>query len=53
MDDREPNYVFLYDHDGHYSKIKIVSWGGGVPGEPAWVEVQWYYNEVQLDKRFK
>ncbi|HSW56335.1 MAG TPA: PEGA domain-containing protein [Ignavibacteriaceae bacterium] len=53
MDDREPNYVFLYDHDGHYSKIKIVSWGGGVPGEPAWVEVQWYYNEAQLDKRFK
>jgi len=50
--DREPNYVFLYDHDGHYSKLKIVSWGGGVPGEPAWVEVQWYYNETMLDNRF-
>ncbi len=50
--DREANYVFLYDHDGHYSKLKIVSWGGGVPGEPAWVEVQWYYNETQLDTRF-
>jgi hypothetical protein len=50
--DREANYVFLYDHDGHYSKIKIVSWGGGVPGEPAWVEVQWYYNETTLDNRF-
>jgi PEGA domain len=51
--DREDNYVFLYDHDGHYSKLKIVSWGGGVPGEPAWVEVQWYYNETELDERFK
>ena len=52
MDDREANYVFLYDHDGHYSKLKIVNWGGGVPGEPAWVEVQWYYNDTQLDNRF-
>lgn len=50
--DRESNIVFLYDHDGHYSKLKIVSWGGGVPGEPAWLEVQWYYNETQLDNRF-
>jgi len=50
--DREANYVFLYDHDGHYSKLKIVDWGGGVPGEPAWVEVQWYYNDTQLDNRF-
>ena len=41
MDDREVNYVFLYDHDGHYSKLKIVDWGGGVPTVPAWVEVQW------------
>ncbi|MBE0572054.1 MAG: PEGA domain-containing protein [Ignavibacteriaceae bacterium] len=51
--DREDNYVFLYDHDGHYSKLKIVNWGGGVPGEPAWVDVQWYYNETVLDVRFK
>jgi len=52
IDDRESNYVFLYDHDGHYSKLKIVTWGGGVPGEPAWIEVQWYYNDTQLDNRF-
>ncbi len=52
MSDRETNYVFLYDHDGHYSKIKIVDFGGGVPGEPAWVEVQWYYNKTVLDNRF-
>ncbi|HSL87671.1 MAG TPA: hypothetical protein VK870_00025, partial [Ignavibacteriaceae bacterium] len=50
--DRESNYVFLYDHDGHYSKLKIVNFGGGVPGEPAWVEVQWYFNTVLLDNRF-
>lgn len=50
--DREANYVFLYDHDGHYSKLKIVNWGGGVPGEPAWVDLQWYYNETELDERF-
>ena len=53
MGDREPNYVFLYDHDGHYSKLKIVAWGGGVPGFPAYVDVQWYYNNAQLDERFK
>ena len=52
MSNMDSNYVFLYDHDGHYSKLKIVNWGGGVPGEPAWVEVQWYYNETQLDTRF-
>ena len=50
--DRENNYVFLYDHDGNYSKLKIVNWGGGVIGEPAWVEVQWYYNSTLLDNRF-
>lgn len=51
-DSPDSNYVFLYDHDGHYSKVKIVNAGGGVPGEPAWVEVQWYYNETILDNRF-
>ncbi len=48
----DSNYVFLYDHDAHYSKLKIVNSGGGVPGEPAWVRVQWYYNNTVLDKRF-
>jgi len=51
-DSPDSNYVFLYDHDGHYSKLKIVNAGGGVPGEPAWVQVQWLYNETTLDKRF-
>jgi hypothetical protein len=52
ISDTETNYVFLYDHDGHYSKLRITGLGGGVPGIPAWVEVQWYYNETPLDNRF-
>lgn len=51
-DSKDSNYVFLYDHDGHYSKLKIVQTGGGVPGEPKWVQVQWYYNKALLDRRF-
>ena len=52
MSNGETNYVFLYDHDGHYSKLIIVNSGGGLAGEPFWVEVQWYYNNNVLDKRF-
>jgi hypothetical protein len=50
--DTETNYVFLYDHDGHYSKLKIVLRGGGQPNVPAWVDVQWYYNNAVSDTRF-
>jgi hypothetical protein len=53
INDTENNYVFLYDHDGHYSKMKIVNrGGGGGPGDPSWVDIQWYYNNIQLDNRF-
>jgi hypothetical protein len=52
MSDREENYVFLYDDDNHYSKLKIVNFGGGTPGNPAWVEVQWFYNNTTGDNRF-
>ncbi|MCH7723840.1 MAG: PEGA domain-containing protein [Bacteroidetes bacterium] len=52
MSSGETNYVFLYDHDGHYSKLIIVTSGGGSAGEPLWVEVQWYYNNNVLDNRF-
>jgi hypothetical protein len=53
MGDRETNYVYLYDHDGHYSKLKIVNFGGGtIQTGPAWVEVQWYYNETELNNHF-
>jgi hypothetical protein len=52
MSNMDSNYVFLYDHDGHYSKLIIVNSGGGVAGEPFWVQVQWYYNNTILDNRF-
>lgn len=53
INDTENNYVFLYDHDGHYSKFKIVNLHiGGGPGDPSWVDVQWYYNNTALDNRF-
>lgn len=54
IDEAEDNYVFLYDHDAHYSKFLIVNRGGGSgPGDPAWVDVQWYYNKDVQDNRFK
>lgn len=52
MGDRETNYVFLYDHDSNYSKVKISSFGGGTPGNPAWVELTWIYNKTASDVRF-
>lgn len=52
MGDREPNYVFLFDNDQHYSKLKITSFGGGTPGNPAWVEVQYIYNDQVNSKVF-
>ncbi|MDZ7625956.1 MAG: PEGA domain-containing protein [Ignavibacteriaceae bacterium] len=54
IDESENNYVFLYDHDAHYSKFLIVNrGGGGGPGDPAYVDVQWFYNKVVQDNRFK
>ena len=51
MDDREPNYVYLYDNDGHYSKIKITN--TSLPGvTPSWVELTWWYNSIAGDPRF-
>lgn len=52
MGDRETNYVFLFDNDQHYSKFKITSFGGGTPGNPAWVEVQFIYNEQANSRVF-
>lgn len=53
IDEAENNYVFLYDHDAHYSKLRIVNRGGGTGiGDPAWVDVQWYYNNTLQDPRF-
>lgn len=53
MSDQEANYVFVFDNDLHYSKLKLVGWGGGSgPGDPAWVDVQWLYNNKPNDQRF-
>ena len=54
IDVSEDKYVFLYDHDGHYSKFLIANRGGGPgTGEPAYLDVQWYYNKKLQDNRFK
>lgn len=45
-------YYFSYDNDHHYSKIKIVGYGGGTTGNPAWVEIKWVYNKKVDDPRF-
>jgi frataxin-like iron-binding protein CyaY len=50
--DYQHNYVFLFDQDGHYSKLRIVNRGGGTPGYPAWIEVQWIYNKRPNDRNF-
>jgi hypothetical protein len=53
MGDRENNYVFLYDEDGNYSKIKITDYHtGSGQGDPSWVEVEWLYNNTGADNRF-
>ena len=53
MADRDSTkYVFLYDADSHYSKVKIVNWGGGNVGDPAWVEIKFWYNKTASDTRF-
>ena len=53
MGDRETNYVFLYDEDGNYSKLKITNFhGGSGQGDPSWVEVTWIYNNTGADNRF-
>ncbi len=53
ISDRESHYVFLYDDDSHYSKLKITNFGGGTgPGDPAWVELTWIYNNNAIDTRF-
>lgn len=50
--DTQANYFFLYDNDGHYSKAIISARGGGTPGNPAWVELTWWYNSIVDDARF-
>jgi len=49
--DTETDYVFVYDNDHHYSKIKIVN-VSSITESPAWIEVQGIYNETVDDPRF-
>ncbi len=51
MSDLETNYVFIYDADHHYSKLKIVDWSSSVES-PAWIKVQYIYNNTIDDVRF-
>jgi hypothetical protein len=45
--------MFLNDADGNYSKLQIVNRGGlGTSDDPAWVEVEWFYNPKQNDINF-
>lgn len=52
MGDREANYVFLFDNDSRYSKLKITDFGGGTPGNPAWVEVTYIHNQQANSRVF-
>lgn len=46
-------YYFVYDQDKHYSKIKVVGWGGGTGGtDYAWTRIQVIYNSDVDDIRF-
>lgn len=47
----ETHYFFMYDQDGHYSKVKIIL-GGGTPGNPAFADLTWYYNQTAGDRNF-
>jgi hypothetical protein len=48
----EINYFFLFDSDSHYSKMIITDRGGGTPGNPTWLKVEWLYNNKPNDRRF-
>jgi hypothetical protein len=53
VDESEDKYMFLNDADGNYSKLQIVNRGGlGTSDDPAWVEVEWFYNPKQNDINF-
>ena len=42
------NYIFAYDTDGHYSKIKIIRRSEN----PVRIELRWIYNDNSFDSRF-
>lgn len=54
MPDRDTtHYYFVYDNDGHYSKLLVTSAGGtGLTGDYSWVKVKWYYKAITGAKGF-
>ena len=53
VNESEDKYMFLFDADNHYSKLRIINRGGlGTSDDPAWVEVQYYYNENENSVAF-
>jgi hypothetical protein len=47
VQDTQANYFFLYDSDGYYTKMRITGRGGGTgAGDPAYVDVTWFYSKV-------
>ncbi len=53
VNESEDKYMFLFDADNHYTKLRITNRGGlGTSDDPAWVEVQYYYNENENDINF-
>ncbi|MDP3830666.1 MAG: PEGA domain-containing protein, partial [Ignavibacteriaceae bacterium] len=43
-------YYWVFDADGHYSKIKIVNFG--ITSNLKWIEIQWLYNPTVGNRRF-
>jgi hypothetical protein len=48
----QTNYFFLFDSDSHYSKMMIIDRDSSSAGSPAWIQVQWFYNNKSNDRRF-
>jgi len=51
MSASENNYFFVLDNENHYVKLKIVNRSSLIE-TPAWVDVEYLYNETANDKRF-
>lgn len=51
VNDNVNNYIFIYDNDRHYSKLRIVR-RGQIIGMPPWVEVEWLYNKAADNRLF-
>ncbi len=52
MPDTSSSYYFVYDNDGHYSKLQITGRAGGTANVKASVTVKWLYKETGFTKGF-